>query len=107
MLGECAAHALVCQGVASQAVRAWPAAWSRQLQARQSNGGGGPEQPSALLPAPPSAGGSQSRRVASVVAAGGPVRAAIIPYPAAKAYLSRHPLVRGREGNGACAAEPV
>lgn len=41
----------------------------------------------------PPAGGSQSRRVATVVAASPVVRAAIIPYPAAKAYLARHPLV--------------
>lgn len=41
----------------------------------------------------PRAGGSQSRRVATVVAASPIVRAAIIPYPAAKAYLARHPLV--------------
>jgi len=40
------------------------------------------------------AGGSQSRRVASVVAVSPVVRAAVIPYPAAKAYLAQHPLVR-------------
>ncbi|PRW33969.1 calcium calmodulin dependent kinase kinase 1 [Chlorella sorokiniana] len=39
-------------------------------------------------------GGSQSRRVASVVAASPSVRAAIIPYQTAKAYLARHPLAK-------------
>lgn len=52
--------------------------------------------PARPCPHPPchAAGGSQSRRVATVVAASGSVRAAVIPYTAAKAYLSRHPLVR-------------
>lgn len=39
-------------------------------------------------------GGSQSRRGASVVAASSSVQAALIPYPAAKAYLSQHPLAK-------------
>lgn len=39
------------------------------------------------------ADGSQSRRLATVVAASGVVRAALVPYPAAKAYLARCPLV--------------
>ena len=48
------------------------------------------------------AGGSQSRRGATVVAVSpGGVQAALIPYPTAKAYLSRQPLVRHLISHGA------